>query len=446
MKHKSENRSWSLFAQAHVNDFFTETEWLPRLDHDWLGQPLLNDVFTWYEHSSAAYARFQRLTPPQNPVNDGPFNFLPWEVGNREGGRFASRQELDYPFQLGPVKVVPFVMGEAAYWGEDIDGQPLNRLWGEVGVRATLPMWSVDPNACSEFFNVHGLAHKVLWTAEFTASDSNRDLTSLPLYDLIDDDPVDAFRRMFLTTTFGLPNNTLVPTGLPYLPKFDERFYALRTGLQDWVTSPSTEIAGDLMALRLGADQRWQTKRGPADNPHIIDWITLDTNITIFPDANRDDFGTAVGLANYNFVWHVGDRLTMLSSGLFDFFDQGQKLVSVGGFLDRPPRGSLYAGLDFLQGPIDHSILTVSYSYLMSPKWISTLGTTYDFGSSGNIGENFSITRIGETFLISAGFNVDVSRGSVGANLAVEPRFVPKNRLGSLTRAEIPPACANGLE
>ena len=82
----------------------------------------------------------------------------------------------------------------------------------------------------------------------------------------------------------------------------------------------------------------------------------------------------------------------------------------------------------------------------MSPKWISTLGTTYDFGSSGNIGENFSITRIGETFLISAGFNVDVSRGSVGANLAVEPRFVPKNRLGSLTGAEIPPAGANGLE
>ena len=58
-------------------------------------------------------------------------------------------------------------MGEAAYWGEDIDGQPLNRLWGEVGIRATLPMWSVDPNACSEFFNVHGLANKVLWTAEF---------------------------------------------------------------------------------------------------------------------------------------------------------------------------------------------------------------------------------------------------------------------------------------
>ncbi len=446
LKQAEENWSWSVFAQGRVDDFFTETEWLPRLDHDWLGQPLLNNVFTWYEHSSAGYANFQRLTPPQDPITDGPFNFLPWEVGNRQGSRFASRQELDYPFQLGPVKVVPFVMGEAAYWGEDINGQPLNRLWGETGLRATLPMWSVDPTANSDFFNVHGLAHKVLWTAEFTTSQANQDLTSLPLYDLLDDASVLAWRRMFLTTTFGLPNDVLLPNGLPYLPKFDERFYALRSGLQDWVTSPSTEIAGDLTALRLGAEQRWQTKRGPADDPHIIDWITLDTDVTVFPDPIRDDFGSAVGLANYNFVWHAGDRLTFLSSGLFDFFDQGQKIVSVGGFLDRPPRGSLYAGLDFLEGPMDHQILTVSYSYRMSPKWMSTLGTTYDFGSDGNLGEFFNITRIGESFLVTAGFNVDVSRGVVGATVLVEPRFMPWNRLGNLTGAQVPPAGIVGLE
>ena len=160
-------------------------------------------------------------------------------------------------------------MGEAAYWGEDIDGQPLNRLWGEVGVRATLPMWSVDPNV------VQRVLQRPRAGAQGRCGPRNSRppiptaiLTSLPLYDLIDDDPVDAFRRMFLTTTFGLPNNSLVPTGLPYLPKFDERFYALRTGLQDWVTSPSTEIAGDLMALRLGADQRWQTKRARRQPAH----------------------------------------------------------------------------------------------------------------------------------------------------------------------------------
>jgi hypothetical protein len=447
LKRLQENRSLSLFAQAHINDFVTETQWLPRLDFDWLGQSLLNDSLTYYSHSSAAYATFDRTTLPQDTAD--PFNYMPWETTRMQGERFTTRQELDYPFQIGAVKIVPFVMGEAAHWGEDIDGQPLDRLWGQAGIRASLPMWSVDPSACSDFFNVHGLAHKVVWKAAFTASDANRDLTDLPLYDALDDDSVEEFRRRYFTTTFGIPSHTyLFPDGKPYsayLKKFDERYYALRSGLQDWVTSPSSEVADDLMAVRFGAEQRWQTKRGPADNQRIVDWITLDTNMTFYPDANRDNFGTAFGLVDYDFTWHVGDRLTMLSDGLFDFFGDGQKLINVGGFLNRPPRGSLYAGFRVLEGPIQSRVLSVSYSYRMSPKWASTLGVTYDFSGSGNLGENFSITRIGESFLVSAGFNVDASRNSYGAALSVEPRFT-KSRLGSVGGATIPPAGVHGLE
>ena len=88
-------------------------------------------------------------------------------------------------------------------------------------------------------------------------------------------------------------------------------------------------------------DQRWQTKRGPADNRHVIDWITLDTNVTLFPNPNRDNFGTAAGLLDYDFRWHVGDRLTLVSDGMFDFFNQGQQILSFGAFLTRPPRGSV---------------------------------------------------------------------------------------------------------
>ncbi len=149
---------------------------------------------------------------------------------------------------------------------------------------------------------------------------------------------------------------------------------------------------------------------------------------------------------DYDFRWHVGDRLTLVSDGIFDFFDQGQKIVTVGGFLNRPPRGSLYAGFRVLEGPIDSKILSLSYTYWMSPKWVSSFGTTIDLGSQGNIGQNFSITRVGESFLISAGFNVDASRNSVGVDLAVEPRFLPKNRLGNVGGAQIPPAGAFGLE
>ena len=82
----------------------------------------------------------------------------------------------------------------------------------------------------------------------------------------------------------------------------------------------------------------------------------------------------------------------------------------------------------------------------MSPKWVSSFGTSIDLGSQGNIGQNFSITRVGESFLISAGFKVDAARNSVGVNLIIEPRFLPKNRLGNVGGAQIPPAGAFGLE
>ena len=132
---------------------------------------------------------------------------------------------------------------------------------------------------------------------------------------------------------------------------FDERYYALRSGLGDWVSSPSTEIADDLTAIRCGIEQRWQTKRGMPGDQHIVDWISLDTHFTFFPDPNRDDFGSVLGLLDYDFTWHVGDRLTLVSNGIFDFFNEGQQIANFGMFLTRPPRASVYLGITSLEGP-----------------------------------------------------------------------------------------------
>ncbi len=443
LKRIRDNTAWSLSAAVRVNDFFTQTDWLPRADHFWLGQPVLNDVLTWYEHSSVGYAQLHAADPPSNPGELAKWRRLPWERSpagtglNTQSERFVTRQELDWPFQLGPVKLVPYVLGEAAHWGEAIDGNDLQRLYGQAGLRASIPAWRADPAVESAFWNVHGLAHKAVFDAELAWADANRNVDELPLYDPLDDDSVEAFRRRFIPNTFPGPNVPL---------RFDERFYAVRTGMAGWVTAPSTEIAEDLMFLRLGMRNRWQTKRGPPDQPRIVDWITLDTNLTFFPKDERDNFGELVGLFDYDARWQVGDRLALLSSGIFDFFQDGQRIVTVGAFLERPPRGGLYLGVRLLDGPINNTILAMSYSYRMSPKWVSAFGMTIDLRDQGNIGQHLSITRVGESLLVSAGFNVDASRGSFGAALSIEPRFLPKTRLGRAGGARIPPAGAYGLE
>ncbi len=439
LKRTHDNISWNLMASGRIDNWYTQSEWYPRLDHFWLGQPLFNDTFTWYEHSSAGYTHLLPATAPPNPAQDPFFQLLPWEK-DRQGERFITRQEIDLPFQLGALKVVPYALGELGHWGEDLNGQDIQRAYGQLGLRANIPFWQVFPGVESDLLNLHGLAHKINFNGEVLYADASQDLSQFPLYDPINTDFIETFQHRFSQYTFGVPvANPTIP------PRFDAGYYAVRSGLAGWVSSPSFEIAEDLMAVRLGAEQRWQTKRGFPGRREIIDWITLDTNMTLFPDPNRDNFGEVVGLMDYDFRWFVGDRFTLTSEGIFDFFDDGQRIVNVGIFLSRPPRGSLYVGLDLVGGPVNNNVVSASYSYLMSPKWISSFGMSYDIGHR-NIGENLLVTRIGESFLVSGGFVFNTSQNNFGAVFSIEPRFLSRQRSGTIAGARIPPAGALGLE
>ncbi len=434
LKQLIDNSSWSITADTRLNDFFTQTEWLPRGDHFLLGQSLLGDWLTWYEHSQAGYGRLRTASAPTDPVQAPFFSTLPWEVTSA-GERLVTRQEIDLPLLAGPVKVVPYALGEFAHWGEDLTGNDLQRLYGQAGVRASLPAWNVYPWVESALLNVHGVAHKAVLEVDASFADSNRDLTMLPLYDPLEDDNLEQFRRRFNIINFA----GVVP------PQFDERFYALRSGIGRWVSSPTTEVADDLTTVRLGFDQRWQTKRGLPGRRRIIDWVILETGAVVYPDANRDNFGEEIGLVDYNFRWHVGDKVTVLSDGLFDFFVDGQQLASVGVFLNRPPRGAVSLQFRVLEGPISSKAVIANYSYLMSPKWVSSIGTMYDFENDTNT-HQLALTRIGESLLVSAGLTANSSKDVVGVNLAVEPRFLPGARIRGAGGAQIPPAGLFGLE
>lgn len=438
LKRYDENSSYAISADVRVNDFFTETEGA-RVDHFLIGQSLLFDRLTWHEHSHVGYAHLGVADPPTTAKELAKFSPLPWEA-DVEGVRAATRQELDLPIELGPTKVVPYVLGEAAYWGEDINGEPVSRLYGQAGIKASLPMWKTDPTIKSELFNLNGLAHKVVYEAEVFYAEADEDLDRFPLYDPLDDNSTEAFRRRMAVNTFGQLPGTFVPL------RFDERYFALRSNLQGDVTSPSTEIADDLAEARLGVRQRWQTKRGLPGHERIIDWMALDVEAALFPDPDRDNFGEVIGLIDYDYRWHLGDRFTLLSEGFFDVFDQGLRQATFGGLISRPEHGNIYVGYRSTEGPISSNVLAGYVSYRMSEKWIGTAGASWDFGPTGNIGQNIALTRIGESFLIKMGLNFDASRDNLGFAFVLEPRFLPSSRLGRVGGVQIPPAGAMGLE
>ena len=420
----SDNAAATLMARTQLNAYENNTQWLPRGDLYFLGEPLLNEHMNYSSHSSAGYAVTNLASAPTDPNDIA--TPLPWMI-NGQGLVAQTRHEVELPFNLGAIRVAPFVLGEAAFWGDSFTGNSVDRLYGRAGFRASVSFQKVMPLVQSEIFNLNGLAHKSLLSAEYGFASSTQSLSNIAQWNEFDDNAQERFRMRLVDNTFG----GVLP------PQFDPRFYAVRQGAGSTVTAPYNELVASQQVLRLNWFQRLQTKVGPPERQRIKDWMTLDLGASIFPDANRDNFGQTIGLANARYAWHVGDRTSILASALYDFFPEGQQLWSVGMLNQRSLRGSLYVGVRQVKGgTLDSQIATMTYSYVLSPKWVTTATTAYDLGEGMSRGQGFTITRVGEWLLFHLGGNYDVSKNNVGLGFSVEPRLgktaVSSTQLGSL--------------
>jgi hypothetical protein len=411
LNHQIDNLTISGLVRGQLNDFSNTTEWFPRGDLTILGQTIPGTWLTWSSHSSIGYGQIRQADPPPDPSDP----FVPLPYFPNVGGTVAmTRHELDLPFNVGPVKFVPYALGEAAHWQEDITGSELSRLYGSAGLRGSLQAWTVRPDIRSSILGLNGLAHRMVFDFDYSYSESDEPLGSLAIYNEFDDNAQERFRERFNLLVYG--------GAVPGM--FDPRFYAVRSGAGRSVTDPYHELVDDLNVLRMGWRHRWQTKVGPPERPRIRDWMTLDLEASFFPNADRDNFGEHFGLIGGDYAWHVGDRTVILADALYDLFAGGQELWNVGILTQRGARGSLYLGFRQVKvGPIESQLAVASYSYVMSPKWVSTFGTQYDVAEGRDRGQSATITRIGEYALLHIGLGYDRSRNNVGFGISIEPRL-----------------------
>lgn len=426
-----DNVAYTILGRTQLFNFENNTQWLPRGDLYALGEPILNNFINYSSHSSVGYGVMNPASAPTDPTEV--FTPLPY-MTQASGLVTQTRHQFEAPFEIGGVKIAPFLMGEAAYWGDDLTNTgPISRLFGRGGVRATVSAQRIFPQVQSDIFNVNGLAHKSLIDIEYAITGTTQSLNNIAQWNEIDDNAQERFRMRLVQDTFG----GVLPI------QFDPRFYAVRTGAGATVTAPYGELVSNQQVVRMNWHQRLQTKVGPADLPRIKDWMTLDLGASIFPDANRDNFGQTFGLVNSRFAWHVGDRTSLLASSMYDFFSEGQQLWSVGVLNQRSLRGSVYMGLRQVKGgTLDSQIFTATYTYVMSPKWVSTATTSFDIAQHRSAGQGFTLTRVGEWLLIHLGGNVDVSKNNVGLGISIEPRIgrgmISSTQLGSLAGAAAP--------
>jgi len=302
-----------------------------------------------------------------------------------------------------------------AYWSEDLNGDDMTRLYGSAGIRGSLMMTKVMPEVQSSILGLRGLVHKMVFDFDYSYSDSSQDLADVAQYNEFDDQAQYRFRNRLVTNTFG-----------GFLPEqFDPRFYAVRSGAAHNVTAPYYELVDSQQVLRMGWRHRLQTQAGPIDNPRVRDWMTLDLDASYYPNAERDNFGESFGLLGGRYAWNVSERTSILANGYYDLFDNAQQLWNVGIVSQRSERGSIYVGVRQVKGAGLYSeIITASYTYQMSPNWVSTFGTAYDLAEGRNRGQSLTVTRIGRDFLTHFGATYDASKDNVGFMLSVEPRFL----------------------
>jgi hypothetical protein len=439
---QKQNWAYSIWTEGNLQPWQTETQWLPKFDYYRLGDSLLADKLTYFQHSGVDYASTHTAIEVNNPHI---FAFLPYDpISNTNGtlnaGRAYTNHEIDMPLKLfdNVLRLVPYAQGQAVGWSNQIGGQDVGRVWGAAGVRAEVMAWKAYPWVQSELMNVHGLNHKINFEADYRDAVSNVRLNSIGVQDDLDDNSYEIVRRYFALTNYA---GGVLP------PQYDPRHLILRQGLSP-ITGP-TDIQASIETLHLGIHQRLQTKRGPEGKRRIIDYMTFDLDTTYFPYAARDNFNKPFGQNRYNWQYFIGDRTSIVSNGWFEFWNIGGdpifktniarhndpfglNMVTSGVSLSRPPRGNIFIGYTVIDsGPINTSALNFSTSYWMSPKWFGTYSSMYDFGSHILLGGNFSLTRVGADYLTVIGLTVSPLQQSYMFAVQISPRLSPNMRFGS---------------
>jgi hypothetical protein len=408
--------SWSAWAKPRIRDWVTETEWLPRLDGAVTGFSFLNvndrPIFTYNAIASAGYARLLTTDVPPPPIYSTDVN--------TDTGRFDLRQELGMPTYLGPVRFVPYGVLQLTQYTNNLLGEADGRLYGGGGLRASMPLTRCYPNIQSDLFNLNSINHKIVFSGNYFIADSSDPFTDFPLLDRLNDDATDqALRDITPRQPFLNPANGVA---LANSPVYNPQLYAIRR-----LVDSSVDTLDTIEVLQGDIRQRWQTKRGFPGQEHIVDYFTLDLSASLFPHPQRDNFGSNIGFLEYDAIWNVGDRTSLVSTGWVDPFDDGARVFTFGSFFNRTDRTSLFLGYRYID-PVDSSALTVAATYIFSPKYGMTASSTYDFGIQQALSNSLVVTRIGSDLTMSVGFTYNAILNNFGFTFEILPNLLAMNR------------------
>ncbi len=387
--------------------WISQTAWLPRVDAHLIGQSFF-DRLVYNARANAGYAQTHTSGNYVTTV-------LPTDR-NLNLGRVDLGQELSLPFELGPVKLAPYGKLDLAYYSSDLEGNDAGRVLGGGGLRTSLPLSRLYEEASSELFNIRGLYHKTVLGANYYYAQSNIPYTQLPLVDRLNDDAVDqAYRTIRPYEPLYLPGGPGLALATSEL--YDPQKYIIRRLVENRI-----DTLDSMNVLQMDVRQRFQTKRGYPGLEHTVDAFTLGLSGSWFPQAGRDNFGKPFAFLEYNALWNVGDRTSLLSNGWFDPYNGGTRYWNIGTFLNRTDRTNFYLGYRQTD-PLNSKQVTAAVGYQLSRRYYMNLGASYDFGIQEALSNTFTISRTGSDMTVSIGITYNALINNLGFQFLVIPNI-----------------------
>jgi hypothetical protein len=407
VKQQRDNWAWTLLTEQRVRNWVTETDQLPGLDGYLIGQSFF-DLLTYNAHASAGY---YHLEPSHAPPP-------PFSITDRSDrtGRFDLFQELSLPFYLGPVKLAPYGVLDLTEYTNDLDNNSVGRVYGGGGLRISMPLTRIYPDVQSELFNLNQINHKIVLTGNFYAAETNEHFVHFPQLDRLNDDATDQALRDIRPLQPSLnPSNGLF---LATSPIFDPQLYAIRN-----LVTNRADTLDNMEVFQIDLRQRLQTKRGYPGMEHITDWMTLDLSASVFPRPDRDNFGETFGLLQYDYLWNVGDRTALASTGWVEPENNGPRVFTFGAYFNRPDRTNYFIGFRDIE-PVGSQALTAALTYIFSEKYAMTASALYDFGTKQAVSESLIFTRTGSDLTVSFSMSYNATTNSFGVDLIILPNLV----------------------
>ncbi|MCH8966457.1 MAG: LPS assembly protein LptD [Planctomycetes bacterium] len=381
---KKQRDHWAFTAtvQTRILDFTTQTERFPDLAFHLAGESL-GTWGSWFSENRvgivrrrAAVQTFRELLRDGRAVSSGAVM------------RVDSRQEVDVPLDLGPIRIVPFASVRGTAWDDSPHDGGLSRGFATVGIRGSMYLWRVYPEFRSTLFDIDGVRHIIKPDITAWIAQANRDSEDLF--------------------------------------EFDE----------------TVETIDEVDGFALGIRQRWQTKRGEGDNRRNVDFLTLDVELGFFNDAtgrartrgytsfSRPENSIAANYVNSSLIWRINDRTALLSELNYDVNDGELDIFNFSLVVERPPRFSYLVGYRFI-GETNSNLLGFDLNYRLTAKHTLAIRELFDLQRGRTLDFTIAFIRKFPRWFGALSFELDDAEDDFGVSVSIWPEGLPQAALGS---------------